>query len=313
MRADRLVATLLVLQARGQVTAAELAEELEVSERTARRDLEALAMAGVPVYSQRGRGGGWTLLGGARTDLSGLNANEAKALFLVAGPSSSATPEVKAALRKLVRALPATFRPAAEAATGAVVIDPAGWGRVAAAAPTPFLDPLRHAVVDGKVAVLGYRDRSGATTERPVHPLGLVAKGGAWYVVAMTDKGRRTFRVDRVTSVTVTDAPVKRPNDFDLAAVWQEIEATVEERRTPARCRLVTTAAMVPRLRAEFAKRLTVVEDRGDHALCELRGYNPFILAVELAGYGSYLEVTEPDDVRAHLAEIGAALVATYR
>src|SRR5437588_13053620 len=97
MRADRLVAVLLVLQARGRVTAAELADELEVSERTARRDLEALGMAGVPVYSQAGRGGGWSLIGGARTDLTGLNAAEARALFLLAGPSSPATPALKAA------------------------------------------------------------------------------------------------------------------------------------------------------------------------------------------------------------------------
>src|SRR5262249_54559067 len=110
MRADRLVAALLVLQARGRVTAAELAAELEVSERTARRDLEALGMAGLPVYSMPGRNGGWSLVGGARTDLSGLTASEARALFLLAGPSSHATPNVKAALRKLVRALPETMR-----------------------------------------------------------------------------------------------------------------------------------------------------------------------------------------------------------
>ena len=100
MRADRLVATLLLLQARGQVTAAEVADELEVSERTARRDLEALGLAGLPIYSVQGRNGGWRLAGGGRTDLSGLSQAEARALFLVAGPSSSATPEVRAALRK---------------------------------------------------------------------------------------------------------------------------------------------------------------------------------------------------------------------
>src|SRR5688572_18021831 len=110
MRADRLVAELLILQARGRITAAQLAEELEVSERTARRDLEALSMAGIPVYSQAGRGGGWSLIGGARTDLSGLTATEARTLFLIAGPSSAATPEAKSALRKLVQALPETFR-----------------------------------------------------------------------------------------------------------------------------------------------------------------------------------------------------------
>src|SRR3984893_9925686 len=110
MRADRLVAILLRLQRRGQVTAAEAAAELEVSERTARRDLEALGMAGLPVYSTKGRNGGWGLAGGGRTDLSGLTEAEVRTLFLLAGPSSSATPELRAALRKLVRALPEPFR-----------------------------------------------------------------------------------------------------------------------------------------------------------------------------------------------------------
>src|SRR4051795_9693639 len=130
VRADRLVAILLLLQTRGQVTAAEVATELEVSERTARRDLEALGVAGLPIYSRQGRNGGWQLLGGARTDLSGLNAAEARALFLVAGPSSTATPDVKAALRKLVRALPESFRTRAEAAATAVVVDPTGWDQL---------------------------------------------------------------------------------------------------------------------------------------------------------------------------------------
>ena len=128
MRADRLVATLLLMQARGRVTAAEVAEELEVSVATARRDLEALSAAGIPVYPQPGRGGGWSLVGGARTDLSGLTAAEAQALFLLVGPAAAVAPEVKAALRKLARALPDTFRADAEAAAEAVVIDPARWG-----------------------------------------------------------------------------------------------------------------------------------------------------------------------------------------
>src|SRR5689334_14748354 len=128
MRADRLVATLLVLQARGRVTAAELAAELEVSVATARRDLEALSTAGVPVYPQPGRGGGWSLVGGARTDLSGLTSTEARALFLLAGPAAAVAPPIRSALRKLVRALPDTFRADAEAAADSVVVDPAGWG-----------------------------------------------------------------------------------------------------------------------------------------------------------------------------------------
>ncbi|MCW2703105.1 MAG: regulatory protein DeoR, partial [Blastococcus sp.] len=116
MRADRLIAVLLFLQTRGRVTAAEVARELEVSCRTARRDLEALGTAGVPVYSSSGRGGGWSLVGGARTDLSGLTAGEARALFMAAGPATAATPGVQAALRKLLAALPAPLRQGAEAA-----------------------------------------------------------------------------------------------------------------------------------------------------------------------------------------------------
>src|SRR3954447_3444032 len=108
MRADRLVAALLLMQSRGRVTAAEVATELEVSVATARRDLEALSAAGIPVYPQAGRGGGWTLLGGARTNLSGLTSAEAQALFLLVGPSAAIVPEARSALRKLVRALPDT-------------------------------------------------------------------------------------------------------------------------------------------------------------------------------------------------------------
>src|SRR5919107_1036480 len=116
------------MQARGRVTAAAVAEELEISVATARRDLEALSTAGIPVYPQPGRNGGWQLIGGARTDLSGLTAAESQALFLLLGPAAAIAPDAKAALRKLVRALPETFRGDAEAAAEAVVIDPAGWG-----------------------------------------------------------------------------------------------------------------------------------------------------------------------------------------
>ena len=236
MRADRLVAALLILQSKGRVTAAELADELEVSERTARRDLEALAMSGVPVYSQAGRGGGWSLLGGARTDLSGLTAAEARTLFLVAGPSSSATPEVKAALRKLVQALPETFRADAEAAASAVVLDPDSWDRRSRPEP-PFLDDLRQAVVSGEQVRLGYVGRDRRESERVVHPLGLVAKASVWYLVAGTDAGQRTFRVDRVRSLEPTGDPVDRPPDFDLNDAWNETIAIVEVERSPATVR----------------------------------------------------------------------------
>ncbi len=206
-----------MLQSRGRVTAAEVATELEVSERTARRDLDALGTAGLPIYSLQGRNGGWELAGGGRTDLSGLTAAEARALFLVAGPSSGATPEMKAALRKLVRALPESFRTAAEAVSTAVVIDPSGWDETRRDRPNPpQLDAVQRAVVEGEQIVLDYVARNREPSSRTVHPLGLAAKGTAWYLVADTEAGLRTFRVDRITAVVATGEPVVRPEGFEL-------------------------------------------------------------------------------------------------
>lgn len=309
MRADRLVATLLFLQSKGRVTAAEVADELEISERTARRDLEALSMAGIPVYSQQGRGGGWELVGGARTDLTGLSGPEARALFLVAGPSSVATPALKAALRKLVHALPEPMRRSAEAASSAVVVDPASWGQRAAPTPTLLAD-AQQVVVEGKQVELGYRNPRGDVSERTVHPLGLVAKGGLWYLIAGTDKGRRTFRVDRIQSLVPTDRPAERPADFDLVAAWQEVESDVTEQRTPFRARAVMRRDMVWYLMGNMGTRLEIVEDVDDEWVrLELRSVSAEVLAVEVAGFGDAIEVDDVD-VRAHLRRIGETLVA---
>ncbi|MFB3739153.1 MAG: helix-turn-helix transcriptional regulator [Candidatus Velamenicoccus archaeovorus] len=312
MRADRLVAVLLLLQARGRVTAAEVADELEISERTARRDLEALAMAGIPVYSQAGRGGGWSLLGGARTDLSGLTAAEARTLFLVAGPSASATPQVKAALRKLVRALPEPFRADAEAAASAVVLDPATWDR--RPPPTsPHLEVLQHAVVDSVQVRIRYAGRDRPESERLVHPLGLVAKASVWYLVAGTDAGLRTFRLSRIRSVTVTDLPAERPEGFDLAETWRSIVDTLDERRTSFRAVALAAAEALPWIRATFGRRHAELGSAGDgRTELELRSWSPESLAAELAPFGDRVEVLEPPEVRTLLARMGAELTALY-
>ncbi|MFJ2396973.1 helix-turn-helix transcriptional regulator [Streptomyces sp. NPDC087843] len=175
MKADRLVATLLLLQARGRVTVREVAEELEVSERTARRDLEALTTAGVPVYSQRGRGGGWSLVGGARTDLTGFTSREIGALFLAAGPLA-ASPELRAALRKLMRAVPAPMRPHAEAASKAILVDGLDWSRTAGSSG-PHRHALERAVLDGRQVRLGYAHADRAPTEGDLGEGGLDERG----------------------------------------------------------------------------------------------------------------------------------------
>jgi predicted DNA-binding transcriptional regulator YafY len=288
-----------------------------VSERTARRDLEALGMAGLPIYSQQGRGGGWQLAGGGRTDLSGLTAAEARALFLVAGPSSSATPEVKAALRKLVRALPEDFRPSAEAVATSVVVDPSGWDAPARSAPhrtPPHLDAVQRAVVEGEQVVLGYVARDRASTTRTVHPLGLAAKGTVWYLVADTEAGLRTFRVDRVTSVEPTGEPVVRPDGFELTEAWRLISDQIEERRAPVRARAWAVPDIVPVCRWVLGTRVRIGPAGPDGRIeVELRGHSLQSLAGEIAGFGASVDVQEPPELRTLLADIGNQLTKAYQ
>jgi predicted DNA-binding transcriptional regulator YafY len=312
MRADRLVAALLFLQARRRVTAAELAEELEISERTARRDLEALAMAGIPVYSQAGRGGAWSLVGGATTDLSGLTGAEVRTLFLIAGPSA-ATPAVKAALRKLVRALPETFRAEAEAAASAVVVDPTGWDHHRPEPPA-HLEVLQRAVIEGVQVRLSYTSRNRTETERIVHPLGLVAKRSVWYLVANTEAGLRTFRVGRVRSVLLTELPVDRPEGFDLEEAWRSTLAALDEQRVPSGATLRADVEVVRILRAVLGTPMTVSKEVVDGRVdIEIRSYSAEMIAHQLAGFGSSVEVLAPPEVRDHLRRISAELSAVYR
>ncbi|WP_043649202.1 helix-turn-helix transcriptional regulator [Nocardia thailandica] len=311
MRADRLVATLLLMQARGRVTAAEIAAELEVSVATARRDLEALSTAGIPVYPQPGRGGGWSLVGGARTDLSGLTAGEARALFLLAGPAAQAAPELKSALRKLVRALPQTFRADAAAAADAVVVDAARWGRTDPV-PPPTLELLQRAVVDRRRVRLDY-ERAGRRTTREVEPWGLAEKDTVWYLIAGTERGRRTFRLDRITGAVTLDATARRPEDFDLAAVWSEIVAEMESRRAAVAATVLVSAALAPIL-ADQQGRHCVVEGPHDdgRVRATVTADTPRMLARQLAGWGADIDVIEPPEVRAELAALGEELVGRY-
>ncbi|MFC6986436.1 helix-turn-helix transcriptional regulator [Streptomyces cirratus] len=312
MKADRLVATLLFLQERGRVTVSEVAAELEVSERTARRDLEALAASGIPVYSQRGRGGGWSLVGGARTNLTGLTAAEIRALFLLTGPLA-ATPELRTTLRKLVRALPPALRSDAEAAARAAITDATDWFRNAATAEAGHRSLLQGAVVEGRRVRLGYAGVAKPPGVRVVDPLGLVAKAGADYLVAGTESGLRTFRLSRVTSVEPTGEPVERPPDFDLASVWRERAQVIEGGMFAVTARARVAPEALPRLERLLRGRVTVGEPFDD-GWTEVRIDGPAhrALAAQLAGFGALIEVLDPPELRRTLARIGAELTALY-
>jgi predicted DNA-binding transcriptional regulator YafY len=313
MRADRLIATLLFLQARGRATAAELAGELEVSVATARRDLEALSAAGIPVYPQPGRGGGWSLVGGARTDLSGLSATEAQALFLLVGPAADVSDEAKAALRKLVQALPKTFRADAEAAASATVIDPTRWGGRDRRRPE-MVDVLQAAVVRRRKVRLSYANNSRQLSERLIDPWGLVDKDDVWYLLAGTDRGQRTFRVDRIIAAEPTDQPAGRPPDgFTLASAWRQVVGAVEERRSRTWATVLIQARFVRVLHDHFGRHFRVDGELDDgRTRIRLAAPTPLDIARNLAGWGAMIEVVEPRSVQAELARIGAELAARY-
>ena len=304
------MAALLLMQARGRVTAAEVAEELEISVATARRDLEALSTAGIPVYPQPGRNGGWQLIGGARTDLSGLTAAEAQALFLLVGPAASIAPDAKAALRKLVRALPATFREHAEAAAEAVVIDPASWGEHVKERPE-LVRRLQDAVVRRVKVRLVYKSRQ-EESERVVDPLGLVDKDDIWYLIAWTEKGQRTFRIDRVVKAELTDDPFERPPDFDLSAVWSGIVERMEERRSGLTATVLMNERFVWVMQDRLGRNCEVDGMEGDRVRLRITAPTPLMIAQELAGWGGSIEVVGPPSVQSELARLGQELTTRY-
>jgi predicted DNA-binding transcriptional regulator YafY len=208
MRASRLVSLLLLLQARGRLTACELAEALEVSERTIYRDLFELGAAGVPVYGERGKGGGYRLLDGYRTNLTGLTAEEAGALLMSGAPGPAAElglGSLLAATRlKLLAAVPTALRETATRAEGRFYLDPGGWAHDRARDDRHLKTVARAVWNDGRLEI-GYRRPDGQAARRTLDPLGLVHKTGVWYLVAIHDGATRVYRVDRILAAQETE------------------------------------------------------------------------------------------------------------
>ncbi|MGY4958515.1 helix-turn-helix transcriptional regulator [Streptomyces nigrescens] len=336
MKSSRLLSIVLLLQTRGRVPAAELAERLEVSTRTVYRDVEALSAAGVPVYAERGRHGGIALLPGFRTDVTGMTTDEARALFILAAQGAHSAlgldDALRSALRKVMAALPAPHRPAAELAGRRILVDPDKWttrpssapsadgpsGDAAAARPAVDLDVLHTAVFTDLRLRIHYR-HSGETRLRTytVDPYGLVSKAGTWYLVADRRGRPQLFRADRVASATLTDVPVRRRAGVELAEVWQQLRRQVEDR--PAEVRVT---ARIRRERLDLAVRILGGaltgpprtgdgDEGGDWATLDLA--YPVLPAVrQLLQFGDTLEVLAPPEARRVMAEAAAALTAVY-
>ena len=320
MRASRLVNLLLLLQSRGGLTAAELARELEVSVRTIHRDVEELSAAGVPIFAERGPLGGIRLVDGYRTRLTGMTADEAEALFLAGLPGPAAQlglgTVVAAAQLKVMAALPPELRSRASRIVERFHLDAAGWFQAQEA--VPHLATLSAAVWDARAVRILY-ERGGGPVERTVGPLGIVLKGGVWYVIGATDGQIRTYRASRVVEATITDEPVVRPDGFDLAAYWTESSAAYE--------RDAPTVEVVVRIAADQAWRIADVYGRATLDAAErlddpdpegwlrlrLRVSWPDEVANRLLSIGPRLEVLEPADVRERVIAIAGRVVARYR
>lgn len=317
MRADRLLSILLLLQVHRRLTAGELARRLEVSERTIYRDMDALSAAGVPVYAERGAGGGCCLADAYRTDLTGLSDGEVRALFL-AGPGRLLADlglrgAAETALVKLLAALPAPARRDAEYARQRIHVDAGGWNRPEEAVPT--LPALQAAVWRERRLRFTYRRADGGAVERLADPLGLVAKGGVWYLVAAIEGEVRTYRVSRVLDAQPTDQPFVRPAGFDLAAHWERAAADFQAGLPRYAATLRADPAILPRLHhaGRFARIERVGPPEADGWYTVAIRFETEEEAGEYAlGFGPRLAVIEPPALRERVVHLAREVVARY-
>lgn len=302
MRADRLLSILLLLQVHRRLTARDLARRLEVSERTIHRDMESLSAAGFPV--ERGIGGGWMLVEGYQTNLTGLNRDEIQALFLTKPLRLLADLGLKkasdAAFIKLTAALPSMHRNSAEQARQRIHVDLAGWNH--SSESIEFLPLLQEAVWQERKLKFSYQRGGGCDeVERLVDPLGLVAKGSAWYLVAAVEGEIRSYRVSRVIDANLTDDPCLRPEDFDLAAYWEQSTVNFKAQLPQYLAIVRVHPDIFPRLR--FAGRFARIgqadpPDAGGWIRVTLR-FDVEEMAVEwVLSFGAQMEVRTRDAAR---------------
>lgn len=320
MRADRLLSIVLLLQIHRRMTAHELARRLEVSDRTIYRDMDALSLAGIPVYAERGTGGGCGLLEAYRTDLTGLTEAEVRTLFL---PGTSRlvadlgmSEAFEAAFLKLLAALPSIYHRAAEDARQRIYVDTTRWNYPAE--HVPHLHTIQEAVWQEHKLQLSYQRSDGTTVQRLVDPLGLVAKAGVWYLVAAVEGETRTYRVSRVQDVTITDQLCARPDNFDLASYWSQQSIQFKENFP----RYLVTLRAAPALFSILPE----IYGTGMYARIEQNGppgadgWTTLQFTFEsedaacrhILSFGTLTEVLEPPELGEKVAKTAASIAAAY-
>jgi predicted DNA-binding transcriptional regulator YafY len=322
MRASRLVSILLLLQSKGRMTAQELADELEVSVRTVYRDMDSLGAAGIPLYGEAGHEGGYRLIEGYRTRLTGLTTGEAESLFLTGLPSAAADlglgASVAAAELKLMAALPPELRDRAGRVAERFHLDAPSWYRDADSAPQ--LGGVAAAVWDQRVIRIRYlRWEKPHQIKREIEPYGLVFKAGRWYLVAAAGATKRTYRISRILDLETLDATFERDSTFDLASYWEEYLRHFDQRRhvDSATIRISPSAlARLPEIAepavVEAARRTTQPDTHG-WLRVTIPVDEPRQALADLFRLAPDIEIIHPAELRATMIETVRALSRLYK
>ncbi len=322
MRAGRLVSLLLLLQTRGRMTAQSIADELEVSVRTVYRDVESLGAAGVPIYADRGPAGGYQLLDGYRTRLTGLTTEEAGTLFLAGMPGPAAElglgSVLAAAELKLRASLPGDLADRADQVRDRFHLDAPGWFR--GDEPTPYLSTVADAVWRGRQLAVRYRRwKAPREVTRTLHPLGIVLKAGRWYLVAHVRERTTAYRVANILDAQVLDEPAGRPDGFDLAAYWREWTERYERSVYTATATVRMSAAALDRMGFVFPPEMSRVA-RASAGPPDATGWVVTTVPIEsikhghieLLKLGAEAEVLEPAELRDWFTRTARGLADTY-
>jgi predicted DNA-binding transcriptional regulator YafY len=319
MRASRLLSIMMLLQTRGRMSAEALASELEVSVRTIYRDIDQLSASGVPVYADIGRNGGFALLDGWKTKLTGLTAPESQALFLSGLPGPAAEmglgAEVQQAELKLLAALPADWQQEAKRISSRFHLDPAGWfqpGYVHA-----HLRAVAEAVWAERKLSVRYESWT-KTSDRVLEPYGLVLKGGIWYVVARSGEDVRTFRLSGIQALIALDETFTRPRDFDLPVYWVEATKQFERDIYVGTARVRATDRGIRRLK-DISSTVKAAIDTAE-IIVGPDGWVSLTIPIEevqwaareMVKAGSEVEVLDPPELRQAVAEVARKMAALY-
>jgi predicted DNA-binding transcriptional regulator YafY len=310
----------MLLQARGRLTAQDLAKELEVSVRTIYRDIDALSVAGVPVYCERGPGGGCQLLDHYRTTLTGLTQDEVRALLMLSIPAPftdlGISQNLRAALFKLAASLPAARRLDEERVRQRVYLDPTGWS--ATDEPVPHLETIQNAIWQDRRLRMTYRLPFDAEAEWVVEPYGLVAKAAAWYLVCARHGHVRTHRVSLILDARSTDETFERPPDFDLTQYWRVWCEEYEGSRPHYPVTVRVAPELIRYLSQHFGEAIRgVIASAGPP---DEEGWLTLVLPFEtlwaahrhLLSYGRAVEVLEPVALRDMIVDYAAQIVSLY-